>query len=168
MTTYKVNTIGRICNNESGAIIQLEPEYIPALPIWMASATSMYCGGSATSTPKRPAPFLKRPSLINRRLRPWASSLPGRQSAPIRSRLLPWRSLTSTLKMDASISPILTQMMAARSSILSHTRLALTGWKGRRFPAGAAIGQRVWKNPRTLPGRMNLISRAAFNSKENL
>ena len=31
MTTYKVNTIGRICNNESGAIIQLEPEYIPAL-----------------------------------------------------------------------------------------------------------------------------------------
>ena len=23
MTTYKVNTIGRICNNESGAIIHL-------------------------------------------------------------------------------------------------------------------------------------------------
>ena len=31
MTTYKVNSIGTIYNNEKGAFIQLEAPYIPAL-----------------------------------------------------------------------------------------------------------------------------------------
>ena len=31
MTTYKVNSIGTICNNEKGAFIQLEAPYILAL-----------------------------------------------------------------------------------------------------------------------------------------
>lgn len=31
MTTYNVNSIGTICNNESGVFIKLAPEFIPAI-----------------------------------------------------------------------------------------------------------------------------------------
>ena len=31
MTTYKVNSIGVICNNEKGVFIKLGPQFIPAL-----------------------------------------------------------------------------------------------------------------------------------------
>lgn len=31
MTTYEVNSIGTICNNESGTVIKLERKFIPAL-----------------------------------------------------------------------------------------------------------------------------------------
>lgn len=31
MTTYEVNSIGTICNNERGTFLKLEPQFIPAL-----------------------------------------------------------------------------------------------------------------------------------------
>lgn len=87
MTTYKVNSIGTIYNNEKGAFIQLEAPYILALKeldgfshinvLWWFS-------GLVILTMRISEVYWKQTSLIKKLQRKWGFSQQGRQYAQIR------------------------------------------------------------------------------------
>ena len=70
--TYQLNTIGKVKNDENGAFIQLEPEYIPGLRALDGFSTSMCFGGSANVTMRRTGMNCRPGSPTMARLKSWA------------------------------------------------------------------------------------------------
>lgn len=85
MVAYEVKTIGTISSNEQGALIRLDPEYIPALKALDGFSHINVFSGSVILTITNTETYWKRNSHIKKFLKRWECLLQDRRSVPI-----PW------------------------------------------------------------------------------